>query len=48
MLQRNTLIKEFANFSIFYFNIYLFIVFLAKIYNGKKYRNIGFWEWFKC
>ena len=30
MVQRNTLIKEFANFSIFYFNIYMFIVFLKK------------------
>ena len=36
MLQRNTLIKEFANFSIFYFNIYLFIVFLAKFIMAKN------------
>ena len=36
MMQRNTLIEEIANFSIFYFNIELFIVFLIKFFKWQK------------
>ena len=40
-MQIKPLIKEFANFLIFYFNIYLFIIFLKKKQTVKKIAVFG-------